>query len=194
MSDIISSELSDDMKNSWGTDPVIFNAINKEFNFSMDAASSNKNKLVPSCFLTKEDDALTVDWLKHMDSLGAKNQNVWVNPPYGKGFIKRFMEKAIKEKAKGVTTVLLVPATLDAQWLPINEISEIRIVTGGRLTFLAPCDYTIKGKNGKPDRLVKEGTAINGNTKGSMFVIFRPSKMPCVIRMVDRNELIALGT
>lgn len=178
MSDIISSELSDDMKNSWGTDPVIFNALNKEFNFSMDAASSNKNKLVPSCFLTKEDDALTVDWLKHMDSMGAKNQNVWVNPPYGKGFIKRFMEKAIEEKAKGVTTVLLVPATLDAQWLPINEISEIRIVTGGRLSFYHPIN----------------GTKVNGNTKGSMFVIFRPSKMPCIIRMVDRNELLELGT
>ena len=194
MSDIISSELDDDMKNSWGTDPVIFKALNKEFNFSMDAACSAKNTKVPSCFLTKDDDALTVDWLRHMDSLGAKNQNVWINPPYGKGFIKKFMQKAIDEKSKGITTVLLVPATLDAQWLPINEMSEIRIVTGGRLTFLAPCDYIIKGKNGNPDRLIKEGTPVNGNTKGSMFVIFKPSKMPCVVSMVDRNELIELGT
>ena len=194
MSDIISSDLDEDMKNSWGTDPVIFNALNKEFNFSMDAACSAKNTKVPSCFLTKDDDALIVDWLKHMDSLGAKNQNVWINPPYGKGFIKKFMKKAIDEKSKGITTVLLVPATLDAQWLPINEISEIRIVTGGRLTFLAPCDYIIKGKNGNPDRLIKEGTPVNGNTKGSMFVIFKPSKMPCVVSMVDRNELIELGT
>ena len=34
MSDLISSDLSDDMKNSWGTDHAIFNAINNEFNFS----------------------------------------------------------------------------------------------------------------------------------------------------------------
>ncbi len=178
MSDVISSDLDDDMKNSWGTDPVIFNAMNKEFNFSMDAACSVKNKLVPSCFLTKEDDALTVDWLKYMDSIGAKNQNVWINPPYGKGYIKKFMQKAIEEKAKGVTTVLLVPATFDAQWLPISDISEIRIVTGGRLSFYHPIT----------------DAKVNGNTKVSMFVIFKPSKMPCVVSMIDRNELINLGT
>ena len=106
------------------------------------------------------------------------NKNVWLNPPYGRGYIKKFMAKAVEEKAKGVTTVMLVPATLDAQWLPINEISEIRIVTGGRLSFYHPLT----------------NKKVHGNTKGSMFVIFRPSKMPCVIRMVDRNELIELGS
>ena len=106
MSDIISSDLDDDMKNSWGTDPVIFKALNKEFKFSMDAACSRKNTKVTSCFLTKENDALAVDWLSYMDSTGAKNQNVWVNPPYGKGFVKKFMQKAIDEKAKGVTTAV----------------------------------------------------------------------------------------
>lgn len=184
MSDIISSELDEDMKNSWGTDPVIFNALNKEFNFSLDAAANDQNHKVPN-YLTKEDDALSLDWLEIINSYNkllcntsAFTKNVWVNPPYGKGFIKKFMQKAIEEKAKGVTTVLLVPATLDAQWLPIDEISEIRIVTGGRLSFYHPIN----------------GTKVNGNTKGSMFVIFRPSKMPCVIRMVDRNELIKDGT
>ena len=88
------------------------------------------------------------------------------------------MQKCIEEKDKGVTSVLLVPATLDAQWLPISEISEIRIVTGGRLSFYHP----------------ETNKKVNGNTKGSMFVIFRPSKMPCNITMVDRNELLELGS
>ena len=88
------------------------------------------------------------------------------------------MDKCIQEKEKCVNSVLLVPATLDAQWLPIADISEIRIVTGGRLSFYHP----------------ETNKKVNGNTKGSMFVIFRPSKMPCVIRMFDRNELIKLGT
>ena len=76
-----------------------------------------------------------------------------------------------------VSPLIIVPLRT-LQWLPINEISEIRIVTGGRLSFYHP----ITGKK------------VNGNTKGSMFVIFRPSKMPCVVRMIDRNELIELGT
>ena len=46
MKDLISSDLDADMKNSWGTDPVIFNAMNKEFNFSLDAAANDKNHKV----------------------------------------------------------------------------------------------------------------------------------------------------
>lgn len=177
MSDIISSDLDDDMKNSWGTDPVIFNAINKEFNFTMDGACSDKNTKVPSLYLTKDDDSISSDWSSLFDDCEISHKCVWINPPYGKGFIKKFMQKCIEQKEKGVTSVLLAPATLDAQWLPINDISEIRIITGGRLSFYNP----VTNKK------------VNGNTKGSMFVIFRPSKMPCNITMIDRNELIAIG-
>ena len=179
--DYISSDLDADMKNSWGTDPVIFNALDKEFRFNLDAAANKENHKVDN-YLTKDDDALNTDW--YLNITECKNINyvdtlsVWINPPYGKGFIKKFMDKCIEEKGKGITSVLLVPATLDAQWLPIDQISEIRVVTGGRLSFYHP----ITGKK------------VNGNTKGSMFVIFRPSKMPCVVRMVDRNELLKEGT
>ncbi len=176
--DYIGSDLNADMKNSWGTDPAIFNALNKEFDFSLDAAANHKNNKVPNNYLTKDDDALTVNWHDAILNVTSKNLNVWINPPYGKGYIKKFMQKCIEQKEIGVTSVLLVPATLDAQWLPIDQISEIRIVTGGRLSFYHP----------------ETNKKVNGNTKGSMFVIFRPSKMPCVIRMVDRNELINLGT
>ena len=177
MSDIISSDLDDDMKNSWATDPLVFNAMDKEFNFSLDAAANHKNYKC-DWYLTKEDDALTTDWsIAIQDHADVSETSVWINPPYEKGFIKKFMQKCIEEKAKGVTSVLLVPATLDAQWLPINDISEIRIITGGRLSFYHP-------ENNKK---------VNGNTKGSMFVIFRPSKIPLNIRLIDRNELLKAG-
>jgi len=168
--DIISSDLSQDLKNSWGTGPLIFNAMDSEFHFGLDAASNSENK---KCYmyLTKEDDALSKNWSE------ITSRPVWINPPYGKGYIKKFMAKCIEQKDLGVTSVLLVPATLDAQWLPIADISEIRIITGGRLSFINPVD----------------GTKVNGNTKGSMFVIFRPSKMPCNVSLIDRNELLELG-
>ena len=180
MTDLISSDLDDDQKNSWITDPVIFRAMDKEFDFGLDAAANFENNLV-DVFLTKEDDAISVDWLGTMNKFWGDHENpkntVWINPPYGRGYIKKFMAKCIEQKGKGVTSVMLVPATLDAQWFPIHEISEIRIVTGGRLSFYHP----VTGKK------------VNGNTKGSMFVIFRPSKMPCTIRLIDRNELLKLG-
>jgi len=176
MGDLISSDLDQDMKNSWGTDPRIYDAVNAEFNFQLDAAASHKNRMF-RIYLTKEDDALSVDWsLMEVGLTGKLVRNVWINPPYQRGMIKAFMNKCIEQKAKGVTSVMLVPATLEAQWLPIEDISEIRIITGGRLSFYNPIT-NIK---------------TNGNTKGSMFVIFRPSKMPLNIRLVDRDEL--LGT
>lgn len=176
MSDLISGDLDADLKNSWRTDPEVFRALDVEFNFSLDAAASHENKLVPS-YLTIEDNALITDWNMELNAFSVnKNKHVWVNPPYSRGMIEKFMQKAIEQKNKGVTTVMLVPATLDAQWLPVNDISEIRIITGGRLSFYHP----VTDKK------------VNGNTKGSMFVIFRPSIMPCVVRLIDRNEL--LGT
>lgn len=181
MSDLISSDLSDDMKNSWGTDQRVFDAMNKEFHFSLDAAA-NKDNHKCKWYLTKETDSLTLDWADSMDRYDRSypikiNRSAWINPPYGRGMIKAFMNKCIEQKQKGVTSVMLVPATLDAQWLPINEISEIRIITGGRLTFIHP-------ETGKP---------FAGNTKGSMLVIFRPSKMPCTVRLIDRDELLREG-
>lgn len=176
MADTISSDLTDDMKNSWGTDQRVFDAMDREFNFDLDAAASDKNHKCYS-YLTIKHDALSVDWSKiRTVAIGCNKfvKTAWINPPYGRGMIKKFMYKCIEQKEKGVTSVLLVPATLDAQWLPINEISEIRIITGGRLTFIHP----------------ETGKAVAGNTKGSMFVIFRPSKMPCTVRLIDRNELI----
>lgn len=172
--DLISGDLEIDEKNSWRTDPEVFAALDAEFKFSMDAAASHTNRLVPNCYITEMQDAIKIDWYEYMREHYVAGRNVWVNPPYGRGMIKKFMNKAIEEKANGVTTVMLVPATLDAQWLPISEVSEIRIITGGRFSFYHP---TTNKK-------------VNGNTKGSMFVIFRPSKMPCTIRLIDRNELL----
>ena len=174
MGDLISSDLDEGMKDNWGTDPLIFNALDNEFNFLVDAACSEENGM---CFikLTKERNALNIDWASLLESF--TQRTVWINPPYGRGMIKQYMSKCIEQKEKGVTSVLLVPATLDAQWLPIESVSEIRIITGGRLSFYHP----ITNKK------------IAGNTKGSMIVIFRPSKMPCVVKLIDRDELLNAG-
>ena len=175
MSDIINSDLSNDQKNSWWTDPLIFSAMDKEFNFYLDAASSDENRLCP-IWLTKQDNSLDCDWSKmtlHQE-MEETDKTVWINPPYGRGMIKKFMNKCIEQKNKGITSVMLVPATLDAQWLPIDQISEIRIITGGRLSFYHP----ITNKK------------IAGNTKGSMFVIFRPNSLEYAVKLIDRDKLI----
>jgi phage N-6-adenine-methyltransferase len=119
MSDLISSDLDDDIKNSWGTDPAVFDALNKEFNFCLDAAANKENHKC-DWYHSKESDGLSIDWSDGMDRYDRNyptkiSRNVWINPPYGKGYIKKFMQKCIEQKAKGVTSVMLVPATMDAQ-------------------------------------------------------------------------------
>lgn len=42
----------------------------------------------------------------------------------------------------------------------------------GRVSFISPCDFLIKGKNGKPDKIVKEGDELKGNNRGSCVVEF----------------------
>jgi len=168
LTDIISSNLDKDKKNSWSTDPRIFDALDQEFNFGLDAAASNENHKCDT-YMTKDHDSLIMDW-------SFNSASVWINPPYGRGMISAFMQKAIEQKYKGVTSVFLVPATMEAGWLPIDKVSEIRIITGGRLSFYHPI-------TNKP---------VAGNTKGSMIVIFRPSNMPCCLRMVDRDELLGV--
>jgi len=171
MSDYIASDLDADMKNEWGTDPIVVQAMDREFNFGVDVFASEKNHKFKNYF-TKVHSAFDHDWNIYDQT------TAWANPPYGRGCIKKAMLKAIDQKALNVTTVFLVPATLDARWLPIKEISEIRIITGGRLSFYHP----VTGKK------------VNGNTKGSMFVIFRPTISPCFLRLVDRDELLAYGS
>lgn len=131
MSDLISSGLDPDLKNAWRSDPIVYNAMNKEFDFFLDAAASKENTLC-EIFLNKDDNAPSCDWSQLVCD---HRKAVWINPPYGRGCIKKFMAQAAKQTVNGLTSVMLVPATLDAQWLPIDEISEIRIITGGRLSF-----------------------------------------------------------
>lgn len=165
-----------EIKNSWATDPVVFEALHREFNFSVDAAASDDNHKC-ELYFTKEDNALAENWSECMEAEGV-SKTVWINPPYGKGLIQLFMEKCVEQKALGVTSVLLVPATLDAQWLPLEDVSEIRMVTRGRLAFIHPLT----------------GKKISGNNKGSMFVIFRPNENELKWSHVDRAELLRLGS
>ena len=174
MSDVISSDLSSDDKNSWSTDPAVFEAFNREFHFVLDAAASDSNHKC-DLYFTKEDDALTEDWAEQVEDCYSKS--VWVNPPYGKGCIKPFMDKSYEESRKGLTVALLVPGTLEAGWVPISTASEIRVITGGRLSFHHP----------------ETGKKVSGNTKGSMLVVFRPTNDPVVVRLIDRDRLLESG-
>lgn len=159
-----------DIRDLWKTPPQIYAHLNAEFGFSVDLAASSANQLHDN-YITSDMDTLKIDWCgMYGRSWG------WLNPPYSD--IGPFVIKAIEQQQKGFGTVMLVPADTSVGWfsLALPSISEVRFITGGRLSF-------IRADTGKP---------VNGNNKGSMLLIFSPYKIGALqFGVVDRDVLMA---
>lgn len=134
----------------WSTPDEIFQPLDDEFHFDLDACASKENRKVPRYFSIDgtgiAHDALTQDWSKFGTS-------IWCNPPYGREIVK-WVRKCFEESQKGLTVVALLPARTDTKWFwdYILDKAEIRLIKG-RLKF---------------------GGAQNSAPFPSMIVIFRP--------------------
>lgn len=109
----------------WETPDDVFNNLNNEFNFTLDAAASDANHKCPR-YYTIEDDALSRSW---------GGEVVFLNPPYSQ--IKEWVKKAYYEHLQPKTTiVLLIPARTDTKYFHkyIYHRCEIRFIKG-RLKF-----------------------------------------------------------
>ncbi|MHB1956685.1 MAG: DNA N-6-adenine-methyltransferase [Sulfobacillus sp.] len=132
----------------WGTPQPIFDALSERFGFSLDVCASEWNHKCARYF-TKQDDGLSQDW-------GA--ETCWMNPPYGRGEIDRWMAKALDASRKGALVVCLVPASTDTAWwhdyAAKGDVEFLR----GRVKFIRP-----------------DGTPSPGSPAfGSAVVVFRP--------------------
>ena len=113
-------------KMNWCTPQDFFERLNKEFNFVLDAAATEKTKKCKLCY-TPETDGLLQSWNRG----GA----VFCNPPYGRE-ISKWVKKAYNESREGFTIVLLIPARTDTSYFHdyIYGKAEIRFIRG-RLYF-----------------------------------------------------------
>lgn len=121
---MLNSSLYSSNKDDWETPRSLFDALNKEFNFTLDPCCTEKTAKCKN-FFTKEDDGLKQEWYGR----------VFMNPPYGRE-ISKWMKKAQEESQLGVIVVCLVPARTDTKWWHqyAMQSSEIRFLTR-RLTF-----------------------------------------------------------
>ncbi|HCE2128184.1 TPA: phage N-6-adenine-methyltransferase [Vibrio parahaemolyticus] len=111
-------------QDKWQTPPAVFEKLNEEFNFTLDATAEPETALCDHYF-TIDDDALTQGW---------GNQMVYCNPPYSQ--LKDFAKKAQEEAKKGATVVMLVPARTDTKaFHDYLSHGEVRLIKG-RLKFL----------------------------------------------------------
>ena len=112
-------------KDDWETPQKLFDRLNLEYDFTLDAAANEKNSKCDE-YLT---DALEQPW----------HGSVWCNPPYGRtttgDFIKRGYDMfRWNDACKSI--VFLVPARTDTRWFHdyVYGIASIEFLKG-RLKF-----------------------------------------------------------
>lgn len=171
MTDFGGSTTPQNEKDCWQTPLWVFDALDMEFGFWLDAASSERNALC-SHFLTEQDDSLSREW----NSYGA----IWCNPPYSD--ISPWVEKAAEQcAAQRQPVVMLLPADISTGWFSaaMQTADELRLITDGRIQFVP----------------VTDGGKCKSNPKGSVLFIWRPFIKPRrIITSVSLAELKRIGT
>jgi len=120
------SALMSSERQDWETPQDLFDALNEEFKFTLDAAASKENAKVTN-YYDERLDGLSLPW----------PGNVWLNPPYGRA-IKYWIEKAYEEsRTNARTVVVLMPARTDTAYFHdyVMKAWEIRFIRG-RLKFV----------------------------------------------------------
>lgn len=103
----------------------LFEALDREFGFTLDPCSTHENAKCTRSF-TRREDGLLQSWA---------NEVVWMNPPYGAAigaWISRAHDAAEHE---GATVVALVPARTDTRWWHRYVMRHETRFLRGRLRF-----------------------------------------------------------
>ena len=109
----------------WETPGDLFNSLDAEFDFSLDACALPENAKC-ELFFSPQDDGLKQCWRGH---------RVFCNPPYSD--IKRWVKKCYDEsRCSDTLVVMLIPARTDTSYFHdyIYNKAEIRFLRG-RLHF-----------------------------------------------------------
>jgi len=152
-------------RTTWRTPDWLFDVLDEEFSFDLDAAATDAVKktdlyLGPDHANPLCRDALSRDWSQVPTDGGYRDvRSVWLNPPYGAG-VGRWVNKAQLEcYLGGVTVVVLINSQTDTLWFAdaVQKADEVRFHTG-RIAFVDP----------------ETGEPANRPTNRSMIVVFRP--------------------
>ena len=140
-------------KDEWSTPGWLFDLLDQEFHFQIDAAATSENTKCKNLFRVSEttpEGSLGHPWVwKTCDGQDSLYRRFWLNPPYSAAKIYAFMQKAYEEPQKGATVVCLVPVSGDRWWIDwALKAQEIRYIKG-RVKFVG---YDIDGNpvNGSP--------------------------------------------
>lgn len=123
----LAMSLGHDQKDKWETPPKIFDPLMMEFGFTLDPCCEYHTRKCRKYF-TPSENGLLQDWSK---------DDVFMNPPYSRGNIDLWVEKAYNESLKGALVVGLLPVSTSANWFHkwVWHKAEIRYYKG-RIKFI----------------------------------------------------------
>ena len=110
-------------KDDWETPQALFDELDREFHFTLDAAASPTNAKCVK-YYTKENNGLAQNWC---------GETVFCNPPYGSKATGEWTRKCYEEAQKpGTVVVLIIPARTDRASFHdyILNKAEIRFLRG----------------------------------------------------------------
>jgi phage N-6-adenine-methyltransferase len=140
----------------WATPQYLFDWLDEEFKFDLDAAANEHNYKCDKFFTPNEDypeGAFAFNWNEF-------GKSIWLNPPYSNPY--PWVKKAYEESLRGCTVVCLLPADISTKWFHDWVIgkAEIRFIQG-RISF--------------------DGEKKGAPKFGSMIAIYGPNITPKVI-------------
>lgn len=108
----------------WSTPQDLYDALDKEFHFTLDVCATPLNAKCDR-FFDRSQDGLSQDWGAEM---------CFMNPPYGDQIVE-WVAKAKHASDDGAIVVCLVPARTDTRWFwDFCRWGEVRFIQG-RLKF-----------------------------------------------------------
>lgn len=97
----------DKTSDEFGTPRWLYDLLDEEFQFTIDAAASDENAKHIN-YVTKEDDAFKQDY---------SGERVFCNPPYSRGLVKQFVELAYHWTEKDCPVwVMVLPTRTEQDW------------------------------------------------------------------------------
>lgn len=153
----------------WATPQYIFDWLNSEFHFDLDAAANELNHKCNKYFSTDMEDYPEGAFAFNWHTFG---KTIWLNPPYSDPY--PWVKKAYEEGQKGATVVCLLPADTSTKWFHeyVLNKSEVRFVLG-RIKFVEP-------ETGKETK--------NSPKFGSMIVVYGANIEPKVVGIKRPNK------
>jgi len=135
------------MNDEWRTPGELYEVLNAEFNFTFDAACTVFNsKCRSGNFIDIGIDALEAPWNKAEGS-------IWLNPPYSRGNIYPFMQKAYMESLlTDHPIVCLVRDDPTARWYKnwvdtkayaVRRLKRRVVFNGAKASYPFPCCLVI---------------------------------------------------